>query len=199
MPLPWLSATEPAKGKLESWVSHFVSGFIVLAREPGTPLVCLCRHYPSWHHAYHADYTSFTSSLHGKHVPGSWTPGDLVPQWSRAPYMPLPRKLLLGAVSLDAEHEAVALWGRRATPWEGRGTGGHPQHMLSQLCSHHSVEELSAPSRHTHEVPWAYFRGKKLIHPGSSSPKINQRLSSENVSPEAFPSVSGILKQQRPS
>lgn len=63
---------------------------------------------------HHTVHTSFTSSLCGARVPGAWTAGDLVHEWGGGSQMPLLGNLLQGALSLDAEHEAVAPWDLRA-------------------------------------------------------------------------------------
>lgn len=84
--------------------------------------------------------------------------------------MPLPRKTLLGAVFLEEEHEAVALWGQRATPW-GLGGQRHSNHPPSQPCSHGSIGELS-DTLHTYhtEVP-GHTLGENTPNPVATTPK----------------------------
>lgn len=68
--------------------------------------------------------------------------------------MPLPGNLLQGALSLDAEHEAVAPRDLRAPHWGAGITGSaHATCSLALLLWEH-WRTATTPSRHCTEVPW---------------------------------------------
>lgn len=165
----------------------FPSLFSMPAGDQGHPLTCTCQHYPSQHRDHHMAPRQPHCNLGSKHLRDSRGAWPRVPQWSRAHRTLLPRKPLLGAVSLREENNARAPRGQRAAP--GRAEHGElhatPPALPARLSPQH-WRAARTPARHATGRSPGQTSGRTPILPSSSNPKINQKLSSENASPEAL-------------
>lgn len=134
MPLLWLLATELAKSKPESWVSHLVLGFTMSARQAGASSCSCVSALPVL--APYPPHSPTPVSLPA--CVASMTAGDLVSGVGH-PICLCPGSLSWG-LSLDKEHEAVAPWGSEGHSLGRAETQGALTHLPSQPCSHRTGE-----------------------------------------------------------
>lgn len=155
MPLLWLSATELAKRKPESWVSLLVLGFTMSARKPGSSSCSCVSTLPIL--APYPPHSPTPVSLPA--CVASMTPGDLVSGVGH-PICLCPESLTWG-LSLDKEHEAVAPWGSEGhSPGRAETQGALTPPALPALLPSQHWRTVRHPPDIPHRGPWTHFKGE---------------------------------------